>query len=72
MLAMGEMLYQEILEKAPGWESVVRVDLLPYNKSAGAKYNAAGMQFRPGYDETRGLNLNTLIFEQLAIEVRVK
>jgi pyruvate formate lyase activating enzyme len=50
---------------------LVRVDLLPYNRAAGAKYSAAGLQFAPGYDESRGLNINTLVFEELGVEVRV-
>ena len=38
------------VEKMPG---LVEVDLLPYNRAAGAKYRYAGMEFKPDYDETR-------------------
>jgi pyruvate formate lyase activating enzyme len=48
-----------------------RVDLLPYNKAAGAKYRAAGMDFRPDYDETREVNANRRPFDQAGIEVQV-
>jgi hypothetical protein len=49
----------------------MRVDLLPYNKAAGSKYRYAGMEFKPEYDESRELNLNTTLFEQAGIEVNV-
>jgi len=55
-----------------GLPGLVRVDLLPYNKAAGGKYKAAGMQFKPDYDESRPLNVNASIFESLAIPVRVR
>jgi len=48
------------------------VDLLPYNKAAGGKYRAAGMVFRPSYDESRSPNVNTAIFQRLGIEVRAR
>jgi pyruvate formate lyase activating enzyme len=51
---------------------LVRVDLLPYNRSAGAKYAAAGMTFHPEYDEERPLNTNTKIFEAMGIPVIVQ
>ncbi len=50
---------------------LVRVDLLPYNKAAGAKYRAAGMEFKPGYDQERALNINTEHFIQRNVQVRV-
>ncbi len=49
----------------------MRVDLLPYNKAAGSKYRYAGMEFQPDYDETRQLNINTGLFEQAGVEVKV-
>ena len=52
--------------------SLIRVDLLPYNKAAGAKYRAAGMPFRPQYDENRPLNIRTDLFEALGIPVQVR
>jgi pyruvate formate lyase activating enzyme len=60
-----------IAHLAQGLPGLLRVDLLPYNRAAGAKYEAAGMQFNPGYDETRPLNLNTRVFEQAGVPVRV-
>ena len=47
------------------------VDLLPYNKVAGAKYRAAEMEFKPDYDETRAVNANTRLFAEVGVEVQV-
>jgi pyruvate formate lyase activating enzyme len=54
-----------------GLPGLIGVDLLPYNRAAGAKYAAAGRPFNPGFDETRPLNLNPFIFEAMGIKVRV-
>ncbi len=51
--------------------SLERVELLPYNKAAGAKYESAGMVFSPEYDENQALNLNTAIFTRVGIQVMV-
>ena len=55
-----------------GLPALIRVDLLPYNRAAGGKYQAAGMEFKPDYDESRPLNVDASIFEALAIPVRVR
>jgi pyruvate formate lyase activating enzyme len=54
-----------------GLPGLVRVDLLPYNRAAGAKYAAAHQVFNPDYDETRPVNANTAIFEQAGVKVSV-
>lgn len=50
---------------------LLRVDLLPYNRAAGGKYRAIGMEFRPGYDESREVNADPSAFEELGIPLRV-
>ena len=60
-----------IAETVRGLPGLVRVDLLPYNRAAGAKYESVGMEFKPSYDETRALNINTAIFEKANVPVRV-
>ncbi len=60
-----------IAQTVGGLPGLVRVDLLPYNKAAGSKYRYAGMVFQPDYDETRQLNINTALFEQAGVEVKV-
>lgn len=60
-----------IVQTLRGLSNLLRVDLLPYNKAAGSKYQYTGMEFKPDYDESRELNLNTAIFEQAGIKVTV-
>ena len=60
-----------IADTVRGLPGLARVDLLPYNKAAGAKYESVGMEFEPDYDETRELNVNTAIFQQANVPVRV-
>jgi pyruvate formate lyase activating enzyme len=50
---------------------MLRVDLLPYNRAAGAKYQAAGMEFKHEYDENSPVNANVAVFEEAGIKVRV-
>ncbi|MHC4124294.1 MAG: radical SAM protein [Planctomycetota bacterium] len=52
-------------------ESLLAVELLPYNKAADGKYKAAGVEFKPTYDKSTGLNINTDIFETAGIKVKV-
>jgi hypothetical protein len=47
------------------------VDLLPYNRAAGSKYEYAGMKFMPEYDEARPLNINMQIFERAGLKVKL-
>lgn len=39
-----------------GARQLIRVELLPYHVTAGAKYAMLGMEYRPGFDETRPVN----------------
>ena len=58
----------KIIEDLP---NLHHVDLLPYNRAAGAKYEAAGMAFKPDYDETSPVNANVALFEKAGIKARV-
>jgi pyruvate formate lyase activating enzyme len=49
---------------------LLEVNLLPYNRAAGAKYGYAGMQFAPDYDEFRPVNINLGLFEQAGLQVK--
>ncbi len=60
-----------IAEAVRGRPGMLRVDLLPYNKAAGAKYESLGMEFKPDYQERRELNINTSPFQRLGVPVRV-
>ncbi len=54
-----------------GMPGMLGVDLLPYNRAAGGKYRAAGMEFQPQYDETSLVNANVAIFEKAGIKARI-
>jgi pyruvate formate lyase activating enzyme len=61
----------DIAQTVRGLAGLVRVDLLPYNQAAGSKYEYAGMEFKPEYDETQPVNRNTTAFKQAGIRVNV-
>jgi len=61
----------DIVHTVDGFSAMQRVELLPYNKAAGSKYQAVGMAFEPEYDESRQLNLNLALFEAAGIKVSV-
>lgn len=60
-----------ITETVRGLAGLLRVDLLPYNKAAGGKYRTAGMEFKPGFDDARPLNINIGIFKKAKLDVHV-
>lgn len=60
-----------IARAVQGLPGLVRVDLLPYNRAAGAKYRAAGMEFHPGYDESQPVRAKTRVFLEAGEEVRL-
>jgi len=45
-----------------------RVELLPYNRAAGGKYAACGLEWRPSYDETAATNASLKPFQELNVE----
>lgn len=60
-----------IAELVAGLGGLQRVELLPYNRAAGAKYAGCGLTFSPGYDESRAISADREPFERLGIEVKV-
>jgi pyruvate formate lyase activating enzyme len=54
-----------------GIPGLQRVDLLPYNRAAGAKYAACGLVFQPTFDESRPVNANIACLAPAGVEVRV-
>jgi pyruvate formate lyase activating enzyme len=51
--------------------TLLEVQLLPYNRAAGGKYAACGLNFEPGFDEERLPNADMEPFRRMGIEVRV-
>jgi len=60
-----------IADHMRGRPGLIRVDLLPYNLSAGAKYESVGLAFEPGFDEYVPVNADTKIFSDRGIPVLV-
>jgi pyruvate formate lyase activating enzyme len=44
------------------------IELLPYNKLAGAKYPMAGMKYEPDFDTEKEVEMPIDIFEKYGIE----
>jgi pyruvate formate lyase activating enzyme len=58
----------QAVQNIPG---LLRVDLLPYHRLAGAKYPLVGLEFRPGFDEGRSPQVHTGPFDALRIPWRL-
>ena len=54
-----------------GAKNLMRVELLPYHQTAGAKYEMAGMQYAPGFETDRQPNADTSAFERRGVPVKV-
>lgn len=48
-------------------KSLVRIDVLPYQRAAGAKYEMVSMAYEPGFDESREPEFFTHFFEREGI-----
>mgnify|MGYP004546665395 FL=1 len=51
--------------------SLVRVDVLPYQRAAGAKYEMVGREYAPDFDESVPPRFHTEIFDRMGIPYRV-
>ena len=61
-----------IAEILRGSAALQKVELLPYNKLAGAKYKQLGMDYAPAFDEERPVKIRTEIFSAVGIESEVR
>ena len=52
-------------------KSLVRVDVLPYQRAAGAKYEMVGREYAPDFDESVPPRFHTEIFDRMGIPYRV-
>ena len=57
-----------LLENAPGLEMV---ELLRYNRAAGAKYQSVGMTYAPEFPEAQDPNIILASFEQRGIRTGI-
>jgi len=58
----------EVVRDLPG---LVEVNLLPYNRAAGGKYEGLGLSFQPSWDETRAVNANVTCFTDVGLKATV-
>ena len=48
-------------------KSLVRIDVLPYQRAAGAKYEMVSLDYKPGFDDSRTPEFFTQIFDREGI-----
>ena len=63
--------FETAAELVRGAKSLVRVDILPYQRAAGAKYEMVGKAYDPGFDETAEVRCFPGVFEERGIPVQV-
>ena len=56
-----------VAERIQGAKALVRVELLPYHKTAGAKYGMLGMEYKPKFDTECAVRVWPEIFEKRGI-----
>lgn len=61
---------EQIARTVSDLRSIIRVDALPYNRAAGAKYGSLGKSFCPPYDEQAPVNADFSAFAALGIHVQ--
>ena len=57
-----------VAERIQGAKALVRVELLPYHKTAGAKYGMAGMEYKPEFDAGQVVRAWPEVFEKRGIK----
>lgn len=50
-----------------GAKALIRLDVLPYQPAAGAKYEMVGMTYAPGFEHERAPHFYTEVFEQAGV-----
>ena len=59
--------YRAVAELIAGAPTLIRVELLPYHVTAGAKYAMLGKPYEPGFETEQGIHIHTEIFTQYGI-----
>jgi pyruvate formate lyase activating enzyme len=63
----GEENFRAVAKLLRGSRNLLKVELLPYHKTAGAKYGMLGLRYEPGFDTERKPGADTRIFEEAAL-----
>ena len=61
--------FEAVAARVAGAKALQRVELLPYHKTAGAKYGMVGLDYRPEFDTDRPVMIDTEPFESRGIPV---
>lgn len=56
-----------VADRIAGAKSLIRAELLPYHKTAGAKYGMAGMEYSPEFNTEQSVRIWPEIFEKRGI-----
>lgn len=62
---------KRIAELVKDAKSLIRVELLRYHKTAGAKYKMIGLEYNPPFDVTKSPRIYTDIFEKYNIQTLI-
>ena len=65
----GEAHFAAVARRLKGAKRLIRVEFLPYHKTAGAKYPLSGMTYAPEFDESAPVRLFPEPFRALGIPV---
>ena len=63
--------FETVARLVRGAKTLVRVDILPYQRAAGAKYEMVGKTYAPEFDEAAALNYYTECFDDAGIPYQV-
>ena len=63
--------FETAAELAGGAEKLIRIEILPYQRAAGAKYAMVGREYAPEFDETKELKCFPDVFEEKRIPYQI-
>ena len=63
----NEAHFETVAKMVRNAKSLLRIDILPYQKTAGAKYEMVGRQYDPGFDDTISPKIFTHCLEERGI-----
>lgn len=66
-----DMNYEQTARWIAGAKALQKVELLPYHKTAGAKYSMVGREYAPDFDPEQTINVGKEIFEKYGIRSEV-
>lgn len=67
----NEAHFRTAAELVKGSSALLRVDILPYQRAAGAKYEMVGMEYRPDFEDDRLPRFFTDVFDREGIPYQV-